>query len=377
MSTRLGGQFTQIRRFTNNIVCRYRCGKDDFFCKIVHDARDARAEIDGYDAIRDFYTVPLRHSVSTGRENSTIFCYDYVSTVGRDSGLLADLIVQASVGPIGKLDNYVSEMTAVYRRVMLETGRRLPKVRVRTKLFEDRLLPNGRIDHYYGDLANCVVPVGGEALMVTRSSEMAFVINGTWHTFQWSRLLFDLRQYFTENHECTAAITQGDPTELNLGVPLMWFDFDNSGYNAILGEWATFLWYVYILGGYIVPKYAPGLFRDHPCVLPFLERRAPRLTSARRGASMLLDYEMDIGPARRILLSRYQKDVIEPVSRTLNMGRWENDLRFYLALRIIGVYDIFSFQPADCWFMLAKLAQCMNGETFRLERFLDMEPTNG
>jgi hypothetical protein len=271
------------------------------------------------------------------------------------------------------LEAYAEELTSAYRRVILSTGRKLPKQRVRTKLFEDRVKPLGRIDEYYGEAVACSIPTGGEVVDVKDSHGIALAINGVSHTFHWQRVLHDLRQYFLGTEECTAAVTQGDPTELNLGVPLMWFDFDNAGYNSVLGEWANFLWYVYILGGYAVPKYAPRLFRDHPCVLPLVQSRAPRLKTGRHGGAIFIDYAVDVGHPRRVLLSRYLKLLIEPVSKVFDMEQWESDIRYYLALRIIGVYDIFKFQPQDSWFMLAKLAECMNGERFQLGPFLGME----
>ena len=62
-------------------------------------------------------------------------------------------------------------------------------------------------------------------------------------------------------------VTQGDPTGLNLGCPLVWLDFENAGHNAIFGEFANFCWDTYVFGGYFSPEIQPALDTRSCCDL--------------------------------------------------------------------------------------------------------------
>jgi hypothetical protein len=365
------GHISSRRRFTNNLVFRYETLSDVYFCKLIANDEDSRSEIAGYDAIRNYYPVPVRHGLRTTRRGRTLICYNYEMSVGNNTGLLCDLINQTAAPEV--IRHYAEQLAGHYREVVMRTHTWRAKTHVRTKLFDDRIKPGGRIDRYYVGACRETYRIGDALLRAPDVRSLEVSVNLADPITVWPDAIYLLRDYFTRQHDCVAAITQGDPTELNIGWPLIWFDFDNAGYNPILGEWAAFSWYIYAMGGYLVPKYAPLLFADHTEVFKHIPDCSPNVRVRRGGKVLELLYDLSVAGARKTLLTSYRDTFITPVAAQCGLRDWEQQIRYYIALRIIGVYDIWGLDGTDTAFLLAKLGECMSDGRFRFNDFFGLE----
>lgn len=62
----------------------------------------------------------------------------------------------------------------------------------------------------------------------------------------------------------SAFISQGDPTDTNIGVNGLFTDFENGGYNSVVGEISIFLVSILTHGSYFYPKYNSNVYEIRP-----------------------------------------------------------------------------------------------------------------
>ena len=166
-----------------------------------------------------------------------------------------------------------------------------------------------------------------------------------------TRILDRLREHFAADEPVWAALTQGDPTDVNLAHPLAWLDYDTAGMSSLLGEFANFLWYTTALGGWLAPTYNPDAFADHPATNTHLAANRPKLYWAAvdtRTRTIHIDYNSTSAPARQAAAALYWQNLVEPTAADL----WPDQdlgvlLRPYLAMRILAVYNLADLSPHD------------------------------
>ncbi|KWW98646.1 hypothetical protein LI90_273 [Carbonactinospora thermoautotrophica] len=369
------------RRYTANWVTALDVARRPFLLKYTRDAAEAWEEARGHTAIRDHYRVPARYaSVPLPRGRLTLL--ERVGASGRDEGLLLDLLNAADdtdpeiAQPAQRtLAEYLRQMTGVYRRVMLATARQTPPAQLVRKLYWDRAAPGGRLDQYYAG-RDFLVADGLVDVPVSRFHEYQLTINGEAYRLDWDAFRHELRALFARDEPVWSAITQGDPTDVNLAVPLAWLDLDTGGRNALAGEFANFLWYMAFLGGYLVPRHNPAAFIDHPCTFARIPDNAPELRVLdvdHRRRSMIADLALRPAHARRYAIATYWREVVEPVSAELGFtDRIDQMIRPYLAMRIIAVHNLADLEPRDRLVLLLGLVLCMSGR-FSAARFFHLE----
>jgi hypothetical protein len=257
----------------------------------------------------------------------------------------------------------LNDLIAHYLAVISKTLEKRDRTERNTALYEKRLHLGGRIDCFYKDINLRTLSNGKHALSVSEFDQYRFIINGVSYSFDWNRCINSLREHFDVLNHTWTAITQGDPTAVNIGYPLVWMDFENSGHNAIFGEFANFCWDTYVLGGYLVPKYGARSIRDHPATLRFAFLNAPtieRFEIDHQSKRIFVDYRMVLPSARRVILKKYFEGLMTPVIAQTNPAGWQCEFAQYLSLRIIGVYDIFAMSSWDLLFSLVKLIEAQD-----------------
>ncbi|WP_318654360.1 hypothetical protein [Streptomyces sp. WA6-1-16] len=348
-----------VRRFTRNLLCPVDLLGRPLLLKYTRDPVGSRAEVRGHARLAQHYRVPTLHAhlrVPGGR----LLAYERLPG-GTDHGLLLDLFNANE--PSSDLRAYMDQLTAAYREAILATARPTDPTRVVRKLYWDRAAPGGRLDEYYGGrdflIADDLIDVP-----VSRLDTYTLNINGRRHHLDWVATLRWLRAHFAATEPVWAALTQGDPTDVNLAQPLAWFDYDTAGINGIPGEFANFLWYASALGGWLVPTYNPAAFAGHPATFVRVQDNIPEIRRAdveHTTSTIHIDYAPRLAAPRRAAVTTYWNQLVRPVADRLWPGAdLANLLRPYLAMRILGVYNLAELVPADRLVLLARLAEAMS-----------------
>ncbi|TQF01937.1 hypothetical protein E6W39_06215 [Kitasatospora acidiphila] len=346
-----------IRRFTRNLLLPATVAGHPIMLKYTRDPSEALAEIRGHQVLADHYRVPALHThqrVPGGH----LLLYERLP-VGTDSGLLLDLLNQPGE-PTNELRDYMTALTEAYRKAMSTTARLLHPRHIVRKLYWDRAQPGGRLDDYY---LGRDYPFHGP-LTVSELTNHTLIVNNRELHLDWHHTLTWIRDQFATDEPIWAALTQGDPTDVNLAYPLAWLDYDTAGMNSLPGEFANFLWYTTALGGWLVPTYNPTAFTDHPATLDQLPINRPKLhwlAIEPRTRTIRIDYSTTPAPARQAAANWYWKHLVEPTAADLWPGQDLGQLlRPYLVMRILAIYNVADLEARDRMIILARLAEAMD-----------------
>ncbi|GAA0981697.1 hypothetical protein GCM10009551_025330 [Nocardiopsis tropica] len=342
-------------RFTRNRLYPIDTPRRRLIAKRMPDHDEARAEVRGHRLLSDWYPVPALHYRARllGR---TVLVYERLP-VDTDRGLLLDLLNTPDTADHAPLDGYMRELTSTYLRVFTETAELCPPSAVAGKLYRDRAIPGGRLDHYYADHD---LPLTGtvDGPEFSDLAQTGMYVNGSHYQLDWSGALRWLRTAF--DSPVWSVISQGDPTDVNLAVPLAWLDYDTAGRNAIAGEIANFSFYMTVLGGWLVPTLNPEAFTQHPATFDRVPVNTPHVSTRLQAGTVHVHFTDRLALARWRVLSHYWERLVRPLTARYFPGHALSDaLRPYLAMRIIGVFNLAELAPDQRLYLLAKLAQCM------------------
>lgn len=361
-----------VRRFTRNLLCPVDLLGRPLLLKYTRSPAEAREEVCGYARLARHYRVPALHAHLRvpGRH---LLAYERLAG-GTDQGLLLDLLNADEPG--SDLHTYVDQLTTAYREVILATAWPTDPAHIVRKLYWDRAASGGRLDTYYAG-TDFPIADGLIDVPVSRLDTYTLSINGRRHHLDWAATLRRLRAHFTAPGPVWAALTQGDPTDVNLAHPLAWFDYDTAGMNSIPGEFANFLWYASALGGWLVPTYNPTAFADHPATFDHVPANTPEVRRADTDHStrtIHIDFTPRLSAPRRAAVTAYWTQLVRPVADRLWPGEdLASLLRPYLAMRILGVYNLADLAPEDRLVLLARLAEAMSPAFAPLTYFCPLE----
>lgn len=355
------------RRFTANHTLHIDLGRHRLFVKLNPCPAEADAEVHGHRRLAGHYPVPQLHRrIRVGRW--TLLTYRRVGTGVPDEGLLLDEITHADLtGHTGRLDACLDSILAHYRSAVTGTVRRSPLSATIQKLYGERTRPGGRLDDYYGTNRPMLATDGGNPLRPSDLRRTALMVNGHHHRIDYAALVAWLRERLDPGRPEWAAITQGDPTDFNIGWTQaegpFWFDYDTGGLNALAGEFANFLWYQLLLGGWLVPSYNPHAFADHPAGIATQRLNRPTVRFQREPGRLVIDYQHSPSAARHHAIVRYYAELIRPITTRLGITDVTDWLRPWLVMRILAVYRLGDLRPADAAISIAILAQVLDSGT--------------
>lgn len=362
----------RYRRFTANRTLHLDVGGRRLFVKINPNVAEAAAEATGYQRIRDHYRLPHLHAHRRiGRW--TVSLYQRHQPDRPDTGLLLDALTASDAGEASRLHHRLDAIFQHYNLSIGATIQRTPVSHTVGKLYRDRTRPGGRLDRYYGDNPLLFKLGDNDGIRCTDLRETTLVVNGRPQRLDFYALLANLRAALDAGGPVWAAITQGDPTDFNIGLDAsdrpVWFDYDTGGLNTLPGEIACFLWYQRLHGAWLVPRYNPEAFADHRMSLTdvaeptvWLKRLSPR--------SVAIDYRHRPSAARRMAIARYLTQIARPLAASAgtDLLTW---LRPYLAMRILAVYPVHHLEPRDAALSLGLLAELYSRDT-NLEHLLGL-----
>jgi hypothetical protein len=302
------------RRFTANHTWQVDWVGRRLFVKVNPHHDEARAECAGHARISPYYPVPqLRGARRVTRW--TVLAYDRWPHLGPDGGLLLDEITHADLsGDLRRLDACLTDVFSHYQRVIASTLRRTTNGETISKLYGDRAAVDGRLDRYYRADAPWPITTGTRRIRPSDLAGLRLVVNGCERTLDFADVMIRLRVRFAVHSPVWAAVTQGDPTDINIGWSpaggLVWFDYDTGGLNALPGEFACFLLYQRLHGAWLTPHYNSAAFRDHPSALTSASLAEPVVHTQHRELSLAIDYRHMPGMARCHVLRRYLHEVV-------------------------------------------------------------------
>lgn len=351
----------RARRFTRNTVRAVDLLFRQYLIKRMPNHAEARAEERGRASIQPFFTLP-RLYVRFRLFGASYLVYE---RWGQESGpkMLLDLLNEGTERAVA---DYLTQLTAAYRKAMLRSAALVSPTMLVGKLYQDRATPGGRLESYYADRT---FEIGG--VPVNELAHYELVINGRKRKLDWRATLSWLAAWSHDETAQWSAITQGDPTDVNLAVPFTVFDYDTAGRNAVIGEFVNFSWYTGFLGGYLVPKLNPGAFQGSPKTFELVSLNAPvvhAIKADREGRRLSVDLTWRPSAVRRSAVQAYWNDLVAPVWKQLAEREDINRaMRPYLALRIIGVFNLAELDQTDALALLACLAECF-ADDFDAER---------
>ena len=367
----------QHRRHTDNHTWHVDVAGHGLFVKINPYPREAVAEQAGHARLRAHYTVPALRFAAHRRRRS-VLVYDRWPHLGHDHGLLLDAVTHAERhGEMAELDAASDAIIDRYRAVIDDTLTRVPERDTVGKLYRDRAAPGGRLDTYYAwDQPWRLGP--GIAVRPSALARMTLHVNDRPTVVDVGAVVTELRAHFDARTPVWAALTQGDPTDVNLGWTRdggpVWFDFDTAGANALAGEFACFLLYQRLHGAWLTPLEKRAAFRDHPSALHPDVLARPHVTTRYVGDDLHIGYRHRAGPARRHLMHRYLADLVEPIAHRLGIDDVTHWLRPYVLLRLLAVFDLTTLAPREAALSLALTAQALDRH-FDLYALLSLGPT--
>lgn len=331
------------------------------FHKPAATREQAEVEAKGWARLASRIAVPALHGQVALPERQ-LLAYEHVFATGRCELLLGDVIALADRDPAvrPRLERLVDGVCADLRAAAEETGRRVPLAGCVPDPCLDRIRPGGRLDRWYlrRDLP-LALPHTGTTLTLRELADFTLTANGRPLTLDVADTIERLRHALAPERCLPAGLTQGDPTEPNIADPLCWLDFEFAGRNTIAGEAANMLWYLMALGGWLVPRYQPDVYaRTLRLALPPLSRPRIEHLELHRGSRHIdVRYSWNVGPGRTAALTR----ALDGLRGEYGGGLEE--IRAFLALRILGVIPPCRLTGHDLLLVLIKLAESQDPHT--------------
>ncbi|QSB03961.1 hypothetical protein [Natronoglycomyces albus] len=327
------------------------------------DARSAAGLI----ALRGIMPVPQIYTL-TNRGEPQLFMEDILASK-RSQHLLGEAISAAdnSDADVTTVRHAIRQVCDSWQTSIDLTGDIVPLSQCVPGLYRSRLAPKGRLEQWYARHSGIKVP----ALFDTRPTQLRhfgkncdFILNGRPYGLNVLDSIEQARRMLPEDSQWMSALTQGDPTEPNIGVePLCWLDFEYAGRNTICGEVSNLLWYLVGLGGWLVPTCQPKVFArtlpnaksyDHPLI---------KFTTTRSKWSYIdvrVRWDMGLGRAAALdeLIARLSpgRPLYEACLATTDSNNLMDALRPWLITRILGVIPPTQMQPDQILGCLSALA---------------------
>lgn len=326
-----------------------------------------RAEVAGWHAIRAHLPVPrlLAHHPVTGRhpaggQHAVVF--EDIFANRRCAHLLGDCIGLADHGitDTRPVRNLVHAVCADLLHCLRRTGQYAPLGDCVPALYLDRLRPSGRLDTWYPPGA--VLALGPATRTLAELAATDLIVNDTTHRLDVPALLDEVRGLLDPGSRWNTAVTQGDPTEPNIGYPRMWLDFEHSGRNTLAGDVANLLWYLLGMGGWLVPTYQPAVYqrtlRHHltPVTVPHTRHWSVN------GQRIQVSVNWSVGAGRATALHTMAEALAGDLGAACAAGRpsLTAALRPFLVCRVLGVINLNVLTTTDRLLCLATLAQLTN-----------------
>ena len=160
-------------------------------------------------------------------------------------------------------------------------------------------------------------------------------------------LFLTIKDKISKKKKLHAFVSQGDPTDTNITTTGIFCDFENGGYNSIVGELAIFIISILSHGAWIYPKYNSKVY----CIK---KSKQKNLNITDKNIELILNY-----------LEFFKTNLNDQVIKELN-----EYLKYYICFRILTPIDIDSMDKKDKMLILKELS--LFYQTKNLEEIIQM-----
>ena len=158
---------------------------------------------------------------------------------------------------------------------------------------------------------------------------------------KYKNIFIAIKKRITKDKKLYSFISQGDPTDTNITTTGIFCDFENGGYNSIVGEIAIFIVSILSHGAYIYPKYNSKVYDAKK-----LKKYKNYITN--KNIELLLEY-------LNIFKMNLNKNIIKEL---------DTYLKYYICFRIVSPIDIDILSENDREFIFYLLNIFYNAKNF-------------
>jgi hypothetical protein len=268
-------------------------------------------ELAGYEIVSKYYPVArLLNRDTCQKENRLVF--EFEKSIGSNRGLLLDIFNKTE--SISSFDAIFQMYKTVFDKTIEKTPASAADI-----FFKDRAM---KLKEKYLNLCKTTEPVE------LNFKESHISIN-------FSEIVDRVMSHFEEEgqRESWSIISQGDPSDVNVGIKPVLLDYLCGGKVPMMAEFASLVWEQVAQSAILAPTYNPKAYTDHDLVY-----KNPPAVSMQNG-----HLEFVIPKERLLFLTEYTTRVITPIIERIEYPDWFYDFKNYIAMRILGVFDINNF----------------------------------
>ena len=322
---------SQIKIFSeiitkNNKFGSFQIGEFKFFYKILA-LNDYERELKGYNIVKKYYKVEnLLINISSNNEG--ILIYEYDNEIAENKGLLVDYYAQND-----KISYIFNNIIDMYKNVFIKTL----KFTITDScniFYKNRI--NSRLKKYY------------DKDFYEKYDGLEIIFNNQITKINLKFIISELEKYYEGNYKkYWTIISQCDPTDLNITISGRVIDYLGGGENPIMAEFAMFLWQNLCIGNYLAIKYNSKYFENHNKIKLKIDK-----VDFNKKNNTIFHYIRDI---RFESIKIYISKIIIPLLKDINYNDWYKDLKNFISLKILTIFDLNIMEEKDIFLSLCYL----------------------
>ena len=291
----------------------------------IQDWDLCKREMSGYGFVKKYYPVPEFLTIVRIGDTKGAVISIYDETIGEDRGLLVDIFSRGVFTDNEKEEilKIIDLYNLIFKKTFTKSMHSASDI-----FFIDRI--KTRIEKFYDEV------------FIKKTEEIAnFNLNGFDVKLETGRVLSEIKEFFKDKKETWCIISQCDPNDLNIGTKPIIFDYLAGGVNPLMAEFATLFWYNIAQGEYLSLKYNKESFHKHERMFLFQSKLEIKNC----------DTKFHITDSRKYFLINYIEKIVQPLyEKALSEDGWEcwyDEFKNYLAMKIIGVFDVSKMEHSD------------------------------
>jgi hypothetical protein len=306
---------------TNKSIFGTRKYNGEFiFYKILND-KNIR-EIEGYNIIKDLYRVPKR-----------ILYYDNIIYYEYKKELINNTLHDYLYNKLNRNINFKKVFESY--KANIKKG----------KLLNEKLTKNR---NFFGGRTNKL-----DYYLKEDEFNKEYIINN--EKYNIKEILKEIKRNLNSTKKLFCFISQGDPTDTNISVKGLYTDFENAGYNSLVGEIAIAFASFCTHGCYFYPKYHPQTYKMRPKILKKYNKYGGKIKYNQKTIS----YIFKIPQKNKKLMYNFLKIIDESISTEVR-EEISKYLKYYICMRMLTPMDISKMDYEDKMRIIALVIKFYN-----------------
>lgn len=296
----------------------FQIGEFNFFYKIL-DIDDYKREIKGYDTVKNFYNVE-KLLINICNNNTGILIYKYDDEISENKGLLVDYYAEND-----KISNEFYNIIKMYKNIFKKTL----KYTVTDScdiFYKNRI--KSRLRKYYN------------YAFYNKYDGLKIYFNNKIRIINLKNIIKEIQQYYEQkDKKYWTIISQCDPTDLNITISGKIIDYLGGGENPLMAEFAMFLWQNICIGNYLAIKYNSQYFEKHNKIKSKIDK-----VDFNKKNNKIFHFIREI---RFESIKIYVSEIIIPLLKEINYNDWYKDLKNFISLKILTIFNLNLMEEKD------------------------------